>query len=167
MVFYFIVQFVINTLQQLLLSLKLTLGLALHVASQKNTAASWIHLHGRRVFHRGCKSNERGRTGSKRGIYSTFSLTIMFILLVFSTSSKLYFFYLPLFQLIILFPSLLSSNWKYLPSRELVELSGLGECVLKNSIYFNVHLIVSSSLHTVKELAYVVMIFQFLFWYSE
>lgn len=77
------------------------------------------------------------------------------------------FFYLPLFQLIILFPSLLSSNWKYLPSRELVELSGLGECVLKNSIYFNVHLIVSSSLHTVKELAYVVMIFQFLFWYSE
>ena len=31
------------------------------------------------------------------------------------------------FQLIILFPSLLSSNWKYLPSRELVELSGLGK----------------------------------------
>ncbi|KAJ7372447.1 hypothetical protein OS493_018954 [Desmophyllum pertusum] len=28
-------------------------------------------------------------------------------------------------ELIILFPSLLSSNWKYLPSRELVELSGL------------------------------------------
>lgn len=92
MVFYFIVQFVINTLQQLLLSLKLTLGFVLHVASQKNTTASWIHLHGRRVFHRGCKSNERGGTGSKRGIYSTFSLTIMFILLVFNTSSKLSFF---------------------------------------------------------------------------
>ena len=40
-------------------------------------------------------------------------------------------------QLIILFPRLLSSNWKYLPSRELVELSSLGKTVLKKPVLYH------------------------------
>lgn len=89
----FILQLVINALTAVVLcdGLNSFCVLCFVLASQKDTTESWIHLHGRRVFHRGCQSNERGRTGSKRGTYCAFVCSLCIIFLAFNTCSNLYF----------------------------------------------------------------------------